>query len=291
MSSVARKLSTMGRVARTRGLGSLAALVGEKLRMWWRRDDRTGLSYLSGRPNRLVRLDGCRFDAGGGEAGREMREMMLRGLHEKPEREALARFLDPSAPVVELGACIGVVACLVNRRLSDATRHVVVEANPDIVPTLAGNRERNDCRFEIVHAALAYGAGGEVTFHVAEDPLCSRVGGGEGAGDAARAITVPAVTLAEVLDGRGFGRCTLVCDIEGAEVELIRREPEVLRSRVATLFIETHDRLLGDAAPPGGTARALEELGFEAVYEGGDVYVFRNRLLGGGDAERTEGKR
>lgn len=283
MSSVARKISTMGRVARTRGPASLAALVWEKARMWWRRDDRTGLSRLFGRPNELVRLDGCRFDAGGGAAGRELREMMLRGLHEKPEREALARFLDPDAPVVEFGACIGVVSCLVNRRLADKSRHVVVEANADLLPTLAGNRDRNDCRFEIVHAAVAYGAR-EVTFHVAEDPLSSRVGGELPA--ASRAVTVPAVTLAEVLDGRGFERCTLVCDIEGAEVELIRRERGVLAGRVSTLIIETHDRLLGDAAPPGGTKHAVEELGFEAVYEGGDVYVFRNLLL---TKEETDG--
>lgn len=274
MSSVARKISTVGRVARKRGLASLLALVGEKIKMWWRRDDRTGLSRLFGEPNRLVRLDGCRFDAGPGAAGRELREMMLRGLHEQPERVALARFLDAGAPVVELGACIGVVSCLVNRKLEDTTRHVVVEANPDLLPTLEGNRERNGCRFEIVHGAVAYGGGKEVTFAVADDLLCSRVGS-----EGARTLTVPAVTLGEVIAGRCFERCTLVCDIEGAEVELIRREREVLRRSVETVIIETHDRVLGDAAPEGGTPRALEEIGFEAVYESGDVYVFRNRLL------------
>lgn len=279
MSSVARKISTMGRVARKRGLASLAALVGEKARMWWRRDDRTGLSRLFGRPNELVRLDGCKFDAGAGRAAAELREMMLRGLYEKPEREALARFLDREAPVIELGACIGVVSCLVNRRLDDASRHVVVEANPDLLPTLAANRERNGCRFEVVHGAVAYG-GGEVTFNVADDLLCSRVGGA-----GARAVTVPAVTLGEVLERRGFERCTLVCDIEGAEVELIEREREVLKRRVETVIIETHDRMLGAAAPAGGTRRALEAIGFEAVYESGDVYVFRNRLLTRDDAE------
>jgi hypothetical protein len=132
-----------------------------------------------------------------------------------------------------------------------------------------------------VHGAVAYGGGREVTFTVADDLLCSRVGGPES--DAARTLTVPAVTLGEVIKGRGFERCTLVCDIEGAEVELIRREREVLRRSVETVIIETHDRVLGDAAPVGGTPRALEEIGFEAVYESGDVYVFRNRLLANED--------
>lgn len=271
MSSLTKKVGTASRVWREGGLRKFSSVVRLKAAMWWRRDDRLGLSRLKGEPNRLVRLDGCKFDAGANE---HLRELLLSGLHEEPERLALARFLDPRLPAVEFGGCIGVVACLTNVRLEDPARHVVVEANPDLLGLLAANRDRNGCRFEVLHRAVAYGAG-EVTFNVAENVLESSV-----QAPATKRVTVPAVTLKGILDGRGFERCTLVCDIEGGEAELVENELDVLRERVAVFIAEVHERQLGAEA----TARmlaALDRIGFEQVFAQDETYVFRNsRLLG-----------
>jgi len=72
--------------------------------------------------------------------------------YERPERIALREFLDPSAPVIEFGGNIGVVSCVVNRRLTNPENHIVVEANPELIPYLERNRKINNCRFQIVNA-------------------------------------------------------------------------------------------------------------------------------------------
>ncbi|MDX1564158.1 MAG: hypothetical protein R3236_02075, partial [Phycisphaeraceae bacterium] len=79
-------------------------------------------------------------------------------LYETEEIEAIGRHLNPGLPVIELGACIGVLSCLTNRKLTDPSRHAVVEANPDLIETLQANRAANGCSFEIHHGAIAYGA-------------------------------------------------------------------------------------------------------------------------------------
>jgi len=65
--------------------------------------------------------------------------------------------LPDDEPVIELGASIGVVSCTVNRRLAAPAQHVVVEANPELIPTLKKNRDMNRCQFAIVEAAIGYG--------------------------------------------------------------------------------------------------------------------------------------
>ena len=181
--------------------------------------------------------------------------------------------LEPSLPVVELGGCLGVVACLTNRRLMRPDRHVVVEAHPDLISVLRTNRDGNGAGFEIVHAALAYRQD-RVEFHQGGNILAGRL-----AREGGRRFTVPAVTLTHLLNTSAFERCTLVCDIEGAEVDLIENDSATLAERVMTLIIEWHPYVTGAAAVTA-YQRQLEALGFELRFEAGGVSAYRNRRLG-----------
>lgn len=272
MSSLAKKLTTAGRVLQTDGVGRFASVAWEKVQMWWRLDDRFGFGYLTGAPNRMVRLDGARFTTGDSPSLGNLRELLLRGFYERPERDALEKYLDTTLPVVEFGGCIGVVACLTNRKLREPQRHVVVEANPDLLSLLNENRDRNGCRFEVLHRAVGYG-GASVVFHIDENVLASSVQLGS-----ARAVAVPATTLRSILDERGFARCTLICDIEGGEVELVEREKDVLRERVVTFIAEVHKSRLG-AEPVEKMFETLEEIGFTRFFLDEETYVFQNRGL------------
>ena len=266
MVSLRKKASTALRVWREGGLRDFTLLVRLKIGMWWRRDDRLGLSRLKGVPNRLVRLGGCRFDVGDFE---HLRELLLSGAYERPERLALAHVLAEDRPIVEFGACIGVVSCLANVRLSDAERHVVVEANPDLLGLLEANRERNHCRFKVLHCAVAYDSG-ETTFHVAQNVLSSSV-----QFRTPKAVRVPAVTLRNILDEYGFKNCTLICDIEGGEIDLVEKEADVLRERVAVFMVEVHEYQLG-AEATGRMLTTLERIGFIQVFRQEETYVFQN---------------
>ncbi len=94
----------------------------------------------------FVHADGCRFDSTLLPPA-VVREI-LRGKYEINERQALS-WIDPSLPLVECGAGLGIVACLANRRLKNPTHHVLVEANPALLPVLARHRALNGCQFEV----------------------------------------------------------------------------------------------------------------------------------------------
>ena len=194
------------------------------------------------------------------------------GVYETNERYAVARFLPRSLPVVELGGSAGVVACLTNRLLTDPTRHTVVEANPYIVPILERNGRRNGCRFVTRHAALAYG-GESVEFGVAKDFLDSSL---DSTGDGQR-VTVPATSLAKIVTEAGYERCSVVCDIEGAEMALLRNEGEVFRKVVEAVLLEVHPAMVGRDAM-AWLEMQFGLLGFSPVWKYGDVwFLTKNR--------------
>ncbi|SHO33452.1 Putative methyltransferase [Cedratvirus A11] len=70
------------------------------------------------------------------------------------QRDALA-FLPSDATVLELGARVGVVSCMINKILSDPTRHVCVEPDRKVIPALTFNRDTRDCRFSIFNGAVS----------------------------------------------------------------------------------------------------------------------------------------
>src|SRR5690606_10540813 len=272
---IRRKLTTARAVYRAAGVPGIARELRGRAplrwasRRYWLEEDHWWLGRLVELAGDRVRIGGCTFRVDAPGTPTAMKSLFLFGRYGAAEREALRRVLDPDLPLVELGASIGVLACLGNAMLRDPTRHVVVEANPDLIPLLEANRRRNGARFRIRHAALAYGAP-TATFHT-DDFLSSSLAGGRG-----RAVAVPAVTLEAVLDEAGFATATLLCDVEGAEVALARHELDVLRRRIACLIVETHPARVGRPATRA-LERALGAAGFEAVFRRGDTTAWRRR--------------
>ena len=200
------------------------------------------------------------------------RSVILRGVYEAPERFAVRHFIHPSLPVIELGASIGVVSCLLNRRLRHPADHVVVEANPRVLPVLEENRARNRCRFEIVHGAV--GAEGATT----------RISVGSGTLGSSLLLhaetyaEVPVVSLVGIVQRKGFKRFSVICDIEGAERRLIHDELSVLQSHVETLVIEFHPAINGPDEV-ANTQSLLQAHGFEPLWRQQDTVVYKNSAL------------
>ena len=178
------------------------------------------------------------------------------GLYETAEIELARRYLDPDRPTVELGGSIGVVACVTNKMLKRPANHIVVEANPVLLPLLEENRRRNDCQFTIEAVAIGYGTD-TIEFTVQDHFLFGRLQSAGG-----RSVQVPTASLSGLIEKYGFETINLLCDIEGAEVSLVENEAEVLRSRVKNLIMETHEEYLGEG-PIVKMLATLKELGFE----------------------------
>jgi FkbM family methyltransferase len=163
------------------------------------------------------------------------------GNFEEPERALVKRWLPSDLPVVEFGGGMGVVSCLANRKLSDAKRHVVVEANPAMIPLLSFNRDLNGCQFAVVNRALAYDTD---TIRIDIDPDFVGSSVFEVPGKNGEA-TVATTTLADIMEEYGFEQCGVVCDIEGLEVDLVERELPLLGGRVRYFLAETHPFITG----------------------------------------------
>jgi len=205
-----------------------------------------------------------------------LKSRFFRGDYERDERRMLPLYLRRELPTVEVGACIGVVSCIANRLLERPERHVVVEANPYLIPTLEANRDRNGCRFTVLNRALAYGSP-SLAFAIHELFV-----GGSVQRNTSECVDVATTSLREILDTHGFDVVNLVFDAEGAEVDLLEHEAELLGKRVATLIIELHGRIVGESAI-GRVVERLERMGFTleersegSLYDSTCVYVNRS---------------
>jgi FkbM family methyltransferase len=214
-------------------------------------------------------MDGCTFGTRGIEV-EGLRTDVIFGLFEKFERNAVQRFVLPTLPVVELGGCMGIVSCITNRRLANPSAHVVVEANPKVIPLLRRNRRRNRCRFEVVNRAIAYG-----TETIQYAPAADFAGNSLAEKSGTSMVRVKTTGLKEILNRRGFESYTLICDIEGHECELVEREAELV-GRAETIILETHARLVGEEKNAAMLAR-LEQLGFTVVAHESYVMVLKKQ--------------
>jgi FkbM family methyltransferase len=220
-------------------------------------------------------FDGCTFDF---EIipNDSIRHALLRKKYERPERHAVLRYMRPEYPVVELGACIGVVACITNRLLKNPKAHVVVEANPHVIPILKKNRDNNSCEFEILNQAIAYDQP-NITFSPANDFRGTSVLGNDPQCTLEPPVTVDATGLGAIVAQRGYERFTLICDIEGQEYDLVLREAEMLK-KVDTLILETHARLIGEVKIREMWEK-LTSLGFRKIHEESFVAVLRRNEM------------
>ena len=247
------KARTWNRVLRTDGPAAALSLFVGRIR----RVSRTI-------PGGLIRLGPCLF-----RSDSQSRELLLEGTYEENERFATKHYVRPDIPIVEFGGSLGIVSCLLNRRLRIPHRHVVVEANPLNLPMLVGNRNRNGCKFEILHGAAGV-TEKRVRLYFGDGALMA-----SSIATADDSVEVDSVSLGEVIRDRGFESCALICDIEGSEINLIQSEIDTFRSRVEVFIVEFHPRINGPETVEHAR-RFLKANGFEELWQRGDVYVFRN---------------
>jgi FkbM family methyltransferase len=223
-------------IAKVRSDGAWTVLAR---RLRWYRERFNGT--LVGLRGNKVHMDGMTYSVE--PFSSTLKSTLARGRHEQPERDLVRRWLPPDIPLVEFGGGMGAVSCLANRKLSDPTRHVVVEANPAMVPLLSTNRDLNGCRFTILNCALGYDRD-TIPLDLDPDFVGSSAVGSVGNST----ITVKTTTVARIMSDHAFQECGIVCDIEGAEADLIEREFPELGERVRYIMAEFHPHIIGHDA-------------------------------------------
>lgn len=270
-----QKITGAWRILRKRGLGGVIRRIGWYINRWWT-SDHVWLGRIVELSGNRATIDGVRFDLSNPVIGTAQKAGFLLRNYEYGERAALP-FMprDLGLPLVEFGGSIGSMACSSSKYFGNPEQHVVVEANPYMIPVLTRNRDLNGCHFKIEGAALAYGSD-EVTFHVHPKFVKSSL---YTLDSSAEAINVPTITLGKILDRYGFrDPIILFCDVEGAEVGLFQHEADLLQRRVKYLALEVHPFLTGQPSVDDMLAQ-LQAWGFRQLYQRQDNYLFHNENL------------
>lgn len=199
----------------------------------------------------------------------KIRRLLRNNDYEAKETEAALRVVREGDVVVELGGGIGYMSTLVATKRAIKSVHVF-EANPNLIPYIQSVHAANDVTNAHVTNAILGTRKGSVDFYVREPMLGSSMQKLEGEVD-------PPSVKVDVLNAKttfkDIGANVLICDIEGAEVDLI---PSLDLSGFRAAIIETHPQWIG---PEGmnKVMRAFMDAGLAYYHRGshGKVLAFR----------------
>ena len=231
-----------------------------------RRRIKKAIARLSEEP---VAVYGIEYDIFAPIVTQPYRNLILYERYE-PEEISLARkYLDATTPVIELGAGLGVVSCIISKSMSIGN-HIAVEANPKLIDNLEYQKRLNDIDFEIIQAAY-HPTAGTVEFTIENQFDEGRVSREEGD----ETISVEAISLNDLVSQLGSPKFNLVSDIEGAEIGLIKNESEILSSMCSYIICETHP----NQYQIEDFMRVMERCSFKKVDQEGAVYAFKNQTI------------
>lgn len=189
-----------------------------------------------------------------------IRFFIARQRYENSEAALIRDHIPTGATVIELGGALGVISKVIRDQIGPEGTHVVVEPNPAIIDVCRTNAAHE--KTQVVQAALAYDA---ENVQLSQDAslLDNRLVQDLRPGQAS--FTVPATTLSKLHAMAGGGRFSLVCDIEGAEADLVQGDTEALR-HCDRIIMEVHPGYLEERGSSLDTLLGqLAALGFRQV--------------------------
>jgi len=228
---------------------------------------------------RSVFRDATRFDFHGREVvvprsiPNDVKFAVLRGKYEAAEVTVVRRYLNPGDCVIELGGSLGLVSAVVRSCIGPDALHLVVEANPAVLDTLARNAGLSD-RTVVIGGIIAPDEGSPTAqFYADNNTLAGSAFRDDGPHAAA---AVERITIRDVIDTFGIDEFTIVCDIEGAELDVVRELEDNGGFGCSTIIAEVHPDIL--ARRGVGIDAFLDlvaKVGFEPIDRIGDVHVWR----------------
>lgn len=193
---------------------------------------------------------------------------LRKGFYELPERNLIKDYLRPDLPVVELGGAYGIVSGLVNRKLNLGLRQIIVEANPKLLDLCKSNALRggNGRELTVLNYAVDYSGADSISFNVTEGTHDSHVVESWRSAVPGASITAPTVTLSHLLEREGMSSgYSLVCDIEGAEFDLVAKDAEGLE-HCQLMIVELHPTVFYERVETVSSFLAnLDAAGFEVL--------------------------
>lgn len=213
-----------------------------------------------------VRIEGLQVDTDSDQITPQTVYRIVTGEYERPERILISRHLDPNMDVVELGGGLGLTACHANRSLSGNRKHIVLEANENLVPTIERNRFINSQDFKVINAAY-HPCHQSVTFATNDTFESGRI-----VEDQEESTQVDAISLHRLSDDFDLTSFTLIADIEGTEFDIVKNEQSTLIDHCETMIVEVHPH---HDMSISSFQNEMHDAGFELVDRIDDVLAFK----------------
>lgn len=168
-----------------------------------------------------------------------MREAFESGKYESLEARYMHRILKPGDRLLELGGGVGFLSALAGKTV-ELGACTVVEANPLLCEVITETHRRNGLNFRVLNSVACPARedqSSSVPFYLRENFWGSSLDGSR----KYRSVTnVARLDLQKLIDE--FQPTIIICDIEGAEVDLVS---EIDFSTVDRLYFEIHKAASG----------------------------------------------
>lgn len=198
----------------------------------------------------------------------KFRGRFVLNTYEEEESRYLAKYLSPDAKVLELGSCLGYVSCLTNKLLKNKSNHLVLEANPKLVPWIQKNKEENNCSFSIENSIISHERKNAFYIH-------DLIVGGSAKRKTSNKIDIEGVGFDDLRTKYGIDFDTLVMDIEGGELDLLRNHSDGIAD-FNQIFMEVHpfaNILTKEEAQE--CEDILNSIGFEIIVRDGNFQIWK----------------
>lgn len=217
----------------------------------------------------FIRSRGMKFPKNNNIIKGRVRRLLRTNGYEEKEADAALRIVKKNDVVLELGGGIGYMSTLVASKRDVASVHSF-EANPHLIPYIRSVHAANGVTNAQVTNAILGPRKGSVDFYLRDPMLGSSMQVLDGETD-------PPSVKVDVLNAKTVFKeikpTVVICDIEGAEVDLI---PQLDLTGVRAAIIETHPQWIG---PEGinKVMRAFMDAGLAYYHRGshGKVLCFR----------------
>ncbi|MDZ4757534.1 MAG: FkbM family methyltransferase [Bacteroidota bacterium] len=195
------------------------------------------------------------------------------GFYESAERRLLMKYYDGSQDVVELGASIGIISSHIAGKLKPNRKLICVEANSNLLPTLRNNIQKrisSNSFFYLEHKAVNVKLE-EVDFFIASDTTASSIA----AEQSDETTVIKTTTLSSLVSQYNLSSYFLVCDIEGAEAELLWHDVRAFDNCIGMIIELHHTHTDGtEKSIDDMVQRCISYFGFHLKEQDGNVFCF-----------------
>lgn len=201
----------------------------------------------------------------------KIKSMLFWRLYEGQEARSVIKYIQPNDVVVELGSSIGAIGSVIGKKIGSSGMLYSVEGNKDLIPLIETNFKLNKVpNYKIIdgcignsQTSLWFVKSRENTHGYITDQF---INGG---------LPISSITLSEILKQEEIEEFVLVCDIEGAEIDILLKDKSSL-NKCKLVIIETHKvSRSGVQYDSDYMKNIFLELNFELIDSNGVNFVFK----------------